>query len=455
MAVAEGIERNLGPVPQQVGAPAWFHRAAARAATRVAFVIFAHAALGPLVIFTEKLPGWMYAGATYRDHPPFTSWQVSESPRRPELLAILGFLVIVLIEGLLTRTLYRAARRNAAGEEEWIAHWAKCWLWVLLAAFVLGPLTIRPGLGDIDQLAPLICAFVVVGPTVMAGKRRRPARWRPVCPDCGHSVRRVARLICNECGARVEFTPNEWRRSAVLRLAWDRRPIGGWISAYVRTLLAMLLTPGQAGERIAADDRWRRAWSWAGLNWLVIFTAVVAVEGIHQLITYLFTPPAPPDLLIVEIPELEAASWRYFQSVITHAAMKKAFFMLATMAGVALAAALLWADPRLDRRTRRLAWKWTLYCAGLLPWFGVFAILADNVVTGGKNSWALSGWTPYWVPGLLLPFLVVWSLGLRRLFVRQARLREDWLVRTAVYAGVWWAMVLFVAPPGVWWCLLW
>ena len=63
----------------------------------------------------------------------------------------------------------------------------------------------------------------------------RVSRWRPVCPDCGYSLRGATSDRCPECGVPYPTTARTYRRWAVRRLPWDRLHRGSLLIAYFKS----------------------------------------------------------------------------------------------------------------------------------------------------------------------------------------------------------------------------
>ena len=97
-------------------------------------------------------------------------------------------------------------------------------------------------------------------------------RWRPVCPECGYSLRGLTGDRCPECGEPFLTTQRTFRRWALRRIPWDRRHRTGLIRAYVATFLLILLCPWKAAKGVVIPDRWGRA-----VRWAIAHTGVAAV----------------------------------------------------------------------------------------------------------------------------------------------------------------------------------
>lgn len=100
------------------------------------------------------------------------------------------------------------------------------------------------------------------------------ARWRPVCPECGYSLRGLTQPRCPECGIDFPTTSPTFRRWAVRRLPWDRLKRAGLIRSYLTTILLIFFCPCRAARGAAVPDHWGRAIRWAAVH--LLLAAVVA-----------------------------------------------------------------------------------------------------------------------------------------------------------------------------------
>ncbi len=149
-----------------------------------------------------------------------------------------------------------------------------------------------------------IMALVYLGLLFMSHERRlvgRPARRRPGCPECGYSLRRVTTNTCPECGVPYVGPRRHFRRWAAPRLALDKRRESIFTWASGRTSLRVLLTPGEAGARVAIPDRWPTAIGWAGgsmaalvLVWVFGWPLVRLLANLTVAGTIATAPQPPP-----------------------------------------------------------------------------------------------------------------------------------------------------------------
>jgi hypothetical protein len=91
----------------------------------------------------------------------------------------------------------------------------------------------------------------------------RLSSWRPVCPECGYSLRRLKASRCPECGQDLPVSSRIFRRWAIRRLPWDRAVRGSAFWAYWGTLVRIVLMPWSAGRSLVLPDRWGRTLRWA------------------------------------------------------------------------------------------------------------------------------------------------------------------------------------------------
>jgi hypothetical protein len=334
-------------------------RRATTPAVELALLALAHAV--PLVAI------WLVGGA---DH-----WR----PTRDgfQLLAPAAVVAITL-EGILDALAYVAFRTVARREQHPLELFTRClcatWLWGLLA--VASAVAIIWA-AQVAVLAAALClllpVYLIAGPALFARSALRPqriSRWRPVCPECGYSLRRAAGPSCSECGTAFPAQGRWYRRWAVQRLRWDRPLRGSVPIAYMRSVLTIVFRPWRAGAAIAVSDRWPRAVRWAVFH-LVIFSLAATLAG--SQLYFLegcarLAGVAPPRPWIFLYPDPSAAlmlTWAT-QSFLAHLLGLALLPVTACMVAMAM--------PQCSAAARRTMVKWSLYAIvaiylGALLWY--------------------------------------------------------------------------------------
>lgn len=204
-------------------------------------------------------------------------------------------------------------------------------------------------------------AYLVLAPALLS-RRTLGARsgWRPVCPECGHSVAFARGQRCVECGEQYPSLRPFFRRWAVRRIPWERRqrtiPI-----AYLQNLLLILFTPWRAAWRLGTPDQVGRAMRW----WLGHFVALVAVVSV-----FVFWLPA---VFQWGWDDAKSLGW---ETLIRMGVPKPPSVLPATTWlgawGIGLAAPVIFGVflslcmPRVQPALRIAMVKWSLYC-GIVP----------------------------------------------------------------------------------------
>lgn len=195
---------------------------------------------------------------------------------------------VVLLLGTVTYLPFRAVnwrRSRRLARADYLALFVRSWWQSCLLGLLILPLvgaviaTLLPRAHSVG--IPLaIAGYLLFVPALMGRRQLRPqwrmARWRPECPECGYSLRRLESARCPECGQNFPTRQRAFRRWAVRRLPWDRVARGSLFVAYVRTLLVILICPCHAGHRVVIPDRWGRAVRWAIAHLLLLTLLGVA-----------------------------------------------------------------------------------------------------------------------------------------------------------------------------------
>jgi hypothetical protein len=191
------------------------------------------------------------------------------------LFDVSPFVFAVGLNGALAYIPFRlVARRDRVPVQAFVAHWWRLCLWALLlvppAEVILRVVGRLPSvsLSGLPAAAFVLCTLA--GPAWLARGGRKKARWRPVCPECGYSVRRLTAPRCPECGEGFPSTAPFCRRWAYHRLVWDRRERGSRAIAYLKTVVALTVCPCRAARGLSLPDRIPRAICWAAGHLLLL-----------------------------------------------------------------------------------------------------------------------------------------------------------------------------------------
>jgi hypothetical protein len=193
-------------------------------------------------------------------------------------------LIAIMLEGVVAWIPFRIVTRHSRVPLElFLRSWWRTWLWGLVVlptgAFVFGVLPQVPGFETTGGFA--LAAYLLLGPAGFARaelrRHRRRSRWRPVCPECGYSLRRLRGDRCPECGVAFPTTSRVFRRWAFRRLIWERVQRGTVLFAYIKTVLTIVFWPCRAARGVAVPDRGPRAVRWAIVHLVVLALAGVAL----------------------------------------------------------------------------------------------------------------------------------------------------------------------------------
>lgn len=220
-----------------------------------------------------------------------------------ELLTTLGVLLIAVpVTGVLAYIPFTllgvVPRKHPEGE---LRVFVRCWwraaLWATLlvpigacAIAVLGSWDARYWVFEVPDWVLIVLvngclwAYFLGAPTFLGARelrfrRQRLARWRPVCPECAYSLRRLHGDRCPECGTPFPTTSRTFRRWAIQRLIWDRASRGSLLIAYLRSAFTITFCPCRAGRRLGIPDRYGRAVRWAVAHLLLAVLICTAGGG--------------------------------------------------------------------------------------------------------------------------------------------------------------------------------
>ena len=257
----------------------------------------------------------------------------------------------------------------------------------------------------------------------------RPARWRPVCPECGYSLRGLTGPRCPECGHDFPADVTRFRRWAVRRLPWDRRRRPLLTIAYLETLLLILVLPCRAGRALAVPDRWGRALRWAAAHLLLAALAATLLGNHQYFVRWLigYVRPDPLSYLGWYMDEPAPADRVAVWAVESFIAW---LFVLCSL--VAIGALLSAAVPGRHRAAKRAGVKWSLYATPVL-------LLSLAALHGWLFVWLRSVQSPFGPPyyyevapppvlfGLLAnAYFFWWAWGIASCPYNRVRGSADW-----------------------------
>ncbi len=366
----------------------------------------------------------------------------------------------VACEGVLA---YIGVRIVARRRRTPFALFVRAWWRACLYGIVLIPVALALFGTSSAVLSPSLCGlllgtYFLVLPAILADAELHPrwrmARWRPVCPECGYSLRRLALPRCPECGRALPVATHAYRRWARPRLAWDRATRGGLPATYVRTLLTIIVCPCRAARGLLLPDRYARA-----VRWCVAHVLLLALIGTafgshgffwqHALTKWYASGPTPDDQYEAGMTAGVLATWAV-QSLLTW------IIMLGTLPALGVALGVIW--PARHPAARRAIAKWSLYATTVL----VLAFLGANA--GPLANWcraqfAASGpmiFHPKTPPALVVVLLYAlwWARGVAA--NPYLRRRGVWVFfgHAALYLAVWRLLIVAFFPMWELQCLL-
>jgi len=194
----------------------------------------------------------------------------------------------------------------------------------------------------------------------------RLSRWRPVCPECGYSLRGSSSARCPECGVPFPSTNRFFRRWACRRLAWDRQHRGGVVQAYVRTLVSLTCMPWRTGTGLTISDHGGRTLRW-GLAHVAAAMTIGAALGTQKLFLYWAESQFTDPVSVWAHPSSSAPAEPPAGKVLTWFAESCLAWVVAAGAVVMVGVCLSFLLPRRHRAAKRGGVKVSLYLSLLLP----------------------------------------------------------------------------------------
>ena len=276
-------------------------------------------------------------------------------------------------------------------------------------------------------------------------RRQRLARWRPVCPECAYSLRRLHADRCPECGTPFPTTSRTFRRWAIQRLIWDRTNRGSLLFAYLRSAFTIAFCPCRAGRRLGIPDRYGRAIRWAAAHVLLAVLICTAAGGepwrVGWLLQHLSGAPTfqAPEIAQTQLPSTGRVIVWTLQSLIAWLIA----LALLPLLGMTLGAAV----PGRHPVAKRGIVKWSLYASLIIlpasvvwyavrfasmPWRqSIFIVLAYGHPSRPPLALLAGLYALWWARGVCVnPYLR--KRGFKVLLVNWFMFMAAWLMLTWV-----------------------
>jgi hypothetical protein len=373
--------------------------------------------------------------------------------------------VYLALEGLLAGGIFLVlVPRVRAKLSTFVRSWWRAWAWatllipgVALVISVFEPF--RPP-DWVFSLPPNAClwGYVLFAPAFLGRREGRPRRrltgWRPVCPECGYSLRQLHADRCPECGVAFPTKSRVFRRWAIQRLIWDRAGRGSLVFAYVRTLTAVTFCPCRAARRLAMPDRYDRAGRWA-VGHVILLACVGLALGQHGYFLDWTLRNLAPDAAAwpsIALPWSTPSAGRVaIWAGQTFAAWFIALAVLPLL-GALLGTAMAWHHPA----ARRGIAKWGLYATAIqIPvgavWFAVLLIGSRTLYPSLPTGFAarmVDASLPNLFAVLAVAYGLWWARGVSgNLYVRPRGVKS-FIGHVMLFGLAWTVLVRVVFPPG-------
>jgi hypothetical protein len=400
---------------------------------------------------------WLGYGSTSNGKPIPQSFKWS---RVYEEWLTFGFsatlLVLVILEGLLGFLAFCVGNwRKSPDSRLFIRTWWRACGWgtlvipIVSLAIANGSMQYEIG-GDGILLSVM---FLIFAPAYLVRGELKPSRrsrWRPECPECGYLLRGSTAPRCSECGTDFPTKRTTFRRWAVRRLPWDRTRRGSALSAYVKTIVRLCVSPAKAARGVTLPDRWHRC-GWWTVGHLLLAASIAVLLGHDQ--NYIrwaaewISPPAyrPPDLLSNSPPLARITLWAG-QSLIA--------WWLALVLPIAVACLISLCAPGRHRAARLGGVKWSLYLTpllllALLGWNGFhFAFPPEARAKLPMACWSLRFPPDVPVWPLVGAYGIWWAIGITANLYNRSRHWTAAIGYAAAFFGLWLVTAGVLFAPG-------
>ena len=364
--------------------------------------------------------------------------------------------VVVALEGAIAYIPFRIVTRRV--RPVWFLFcrsWWRACLWgtavMLVFASTQALLPVQP----IFEWLPLcMWIYLLAAPAFLARKelhqQRRLSHWRPVCPECGYSLRKLHSDRCPECGVGFPTSSRTFRRWAIQRLSWDRLQRGSLVFSYLCSAATIVFCPCRAARRLSIPDRRGRAIRWGVVH---VFLAALLCATLGQemyLVHWMFQSLLDSPFVMPELTEL----WRppagrvllwSLQSLITWSMAVASLPMLGMALGIVV--------PGRHPAARFGIVKWSLYTSiviilVLTAWYGSVLSL---VPWRPEPVYVTLQYISVPCPPLLLPaglYSIWWARGVCVNPYLRVRGLKVFLVNWFVFMTMWLVLTKLLLAPG-------
>lgn len=422
--------------------------------------------LALLAAFAWHLVALLIAFLSLLGHVPYKSTDLQtalgwEYRTGSEVIAKNAFLLFVLlaVEWMLAYLLWVGVRSRqphaTTANYYFVCLWRACVLGtIVLPTLVAASLYMFnvPYVGLVIGVLYLIIAPAGLAPRILP--TRQP--WRPVCPECGHTVAYAVLPRCTECGEPYPSADRFYRRWAIPRVPWERTT-RSWFFAYIQTMFMIVFRPGAAAWRLGTPARMDRAVWWAIAHPaipLCVIAALLLVANARMSSVQTWAGVYPGGIVPADPPNVGSATSMILRLV--------AWTIAAIFYPVSIGLLLVAGVSKIQPAARRAMYKWTLYASalpiailigvigvGLSLWVGY--VLNVRVISARQvPSVVFSLFNTPKVVLLLVTavYAIWWSIGLASQPYARRRGFVVFLLALAAYAATWWLALLALNTRG-------
>ncbi|MGE3180456.1 MAG: hypothetical protein AB7N71_02420 [Phycisphaerae bacterium] len=311
---------------------------------------------------------------------------------------------------------------------------------------------------------------LVLAPALFFEKRLKrgllQSTWRPVCPECGHSVRGAVSDRCTECGEVFPAIDRPGYRWGALRLPWERRGANMFLR-YGPTEFLVLFRPFRAGARCAVPGRFVRVWLFLIPAIAVVIATRAAAVGIPAIIMKWKQPRTTATLSTKQFLE---ALWNDVYQFLTNGWLDELSrvwlpWLMLLLAFPLVGIFLVWLFPIVgSAAARRTRMKWSVYAAlapiALAVAYVLMPIMhstyaSPNVIFRGMPDAPWRSDRIWQVLQTFVPILLAtcygayWAAGLSRNPFNHYRGFGIFALLLMIYVSAWWLIETVLFPPGV------